>query len=383
MTDLDKYRSEIDEIDSKLTELFLRRMKVTTAVGEYKKARNIPVLDAQREREVLKTKAELVETAEDKSAVTEFFKSIMAISRRGQRKSVKESEIFAPLVAMEQTREPIKNPKVAYQGMAGAYTEEATVGFFGEDVERTAFSTWEDVFVALEKGEMDYGVFPIENNSTGSIIQIYDLLNKYGHFIVGEYAVKVDHCLMACKGAKLVDLKQIHSHEQGLLQCADFLKNYPEWEGVACLNTAIACENIAKKGDLTLGAIGSKRAAKIYNLEILADEINMSNKNFTRFVVVSPVMECRENSEKISTSFTIPHKTGALHEIMTLCAVGGMNLTKIESRPILGQEWEYRFFMDFNSNVGENELKAVLIELCQTTAEFRLLGRYKSWELDI
>ncbi len=382
MTDLDKYRSEIDEIDKQLAKLFLKRMEVTTAVGEYKRTRGIPVLDSQREREVLSSKAELAENTEDKSNVTEFFKGIMAISRRGQRKSVKESEGFTALAAMSNMREPVKNPKVAYQGVAGAYTEEATANFFGESTPRTAYETWEEVFLAIEKGQADYGVFPIENNSTGSIIQIYDLLNKYGHFIVGEQVVKVDHCLMACSGATLESLKQIHSHEQGILQCADFIKSHPDWESVACLNTAIACENIAKKGDISLGAIGSRRAAALYDLEILADEINLSSRNYTRFVIVSPVMECRENSQKISTSFAVPHKTGALHEIMTLCAVGGMNLTKIESRPILGREWEYRFFMDFNCEADDETLRGVLVELCQATAEFRLLGRYCSCEVN-
>ncbi len=278
-------------------------------------------------------------------------------------------------------REAIQSPKVVYQGIAGAYTEEATALFFGEDVKREGKKTWEDVFVALEKGEADYGVLPIENNSTGSIVQVYDLLLKYGHFIVGEQVVKVDHCLMAKKGTKLEGIKEIFSHEQGILQCADFLKDYPDVKKTACLNTAIACEDVSKQESLEIAAIGSRRAGNLYGLEILKSDINMSKSNYTRFVIISPKMEVRKNASKISTVFTLPDKTGALYEIMGLCAENGMNLTKIESRPIMGREWEYRFFMDFRNSSQEENLDATIEKLVANAIEFKLLGRYKAYKI--
>ncbi len=278
---------------------------------------------------------------------------------------------------MSEMRKAIKNPKVVYQGIEGAYTQEAALMFFGEEANTQAVKTWEEVFALIENGSADYGVFPIENSSTGSIIQVYDLLLKYGHFIVGEQTVKIDHCLMGKKGVQISDIEKIYSHEQGLLQCADFLNTYPNWEKNAVLNTAIACKFVADKGDKTMAAIGSKRCGKIYGLQQICDNINMSDKNYTRFIVVSKFLENRGSCEKLSTVFALPHKKGALSEIINLCANGGLNLTKIESRPILGKTWEYRFFMDFASDINDEGLEKTLEKIKDTAVEFKLLGRYE------
>ncbi len=282
---------------------------------------------------------------------------------------------------MNEIRQPIKNPKVVYQGIEGAYTQEAALMFFGEDTKTKAIKTWEEAFIEIENGDADYAVFPIENSSTGSIIQVYDLLLKYGHYIVGEQTVKIDHCLMAKKDVKISDIKNVYSHEQGLLQCDNFLKTYPTWQKNAMLNTAIACKFVAEEGNEAMAAIGSKRCGKIYGLEILSECINMSDKNYTRFVIISKVMEYRGQCEKISTVFALPHKKGTLSEIINLCASGGMNLTKIESRPILGKTWEYRFFMDFSSDASEKQLENTLAKIKESAVEFKLLGRYEACQI--
>lgn len=383
MTELEDYRGQIDAIDGELVRWFLRRMDVTQKVGEYKKTRGIPVLDADRERRVIAAKTALTDDPASKTDIAALYESIMAISRRQQRRLFQEADgpaygrIRAALAAC---RAPLARPRILYQGEPGAYADEAAAGFFGEDLPRGRVETWEDLFAALNEGRADYGVVPIENSSTGSINQVYDLLAQYGHAIVGEQTVKVDHCLAAPPGARLEGIRRVYSHEQGLLQCADYLKAHPQWEGFPRLNTAESARFVARAGDPAQAAICSRRAAEAYGLEVLAGPINANDQNYTRFVVVSSVMELRPGRNKISALFTLPHRSGSLHEIMTIFAVNGLNLMKLESRPIVGRSWEYRFFMDFTGDLTAPELDGVLRELCQTAEDFRVLGNYKAYE---
>ena len=381
MTELEAYRREIDAIDGEMTRLFLRRMEVTGRVGAYKQAHGLPVLDAAREKDVLARKAELAEGQAAKADVTALYETILGLSRRQQRKLVTEAgdEGYARIrAALAGARPPLTQPRVLYQGVPGAYAEEATALFFGEERPRQAAETWEEVFLALREGRADYGVVPIENSSTGSISQVYDLLAKYGHYIVGEQVVKVEHCLLAPKGATLDTVREVYSHEQGLRQCADFLKAHPAWKGIARLNTAEAGRYVAGSGDVTKAAICSRRAAALYGLEILAEHISLSESNYTRFVVVSPVMERRSGSDKVSALFVLPHRSGALHEIMTLFAVNGLNMMKLESRPIVGRSWEYLFFVDFTGDLADPAMDGVLRELSQTAESLRVLGNYRT-----
>lgn len=381
MTELEAYRREIDAIDGELTRLFLRRMEVTGRVGAYKQAHGLPVLDAAREKDVLARKAELAEGQAAKADVTALYETILGLSRRQQRKLVTEAgdEGYARIrAALAGARPPLTQPRVLYQGVPGAYAEEATALFFGEERPRQAAETWEEVFLALREGRADYGVVPIENSSTGSISQVYDLLAKYGHYIVGEQVVKVEHCLLAPQGASLDTVREVYSHEQGLRQCADFLKAHPAWKGIARLNTAEAGRYVAGSGDVTKAAICSRRAAALYGLEILAEHISLSESNYTRFVVVSPVMERRSGSDKVSALFVLPHRSGALHEIMTLFAVNGLNMMKLESRPIVGRSWEYLFFVDFTGDLADPAMDGVLRELSQTAESLRVLGNYRT-----
>jgi chorismate mutase/prephenate dehydratase len=269
---------------------------------------------------------------------------------------------------------------VLYQGEPGAYAEEAAACFFGEETERRRVETWEDIFLALRAGKADYGVIPIENNSTGSINAAYDLLTKYQAFIVGEQIVRVDHCLMAPRGAALDTLREVRSHEQGLSQCEEYLKEHPDWKRVPMLNTAAAAKYVAEQGDVEVAAIGSPRAARLYGLDILAEKINFNAENFTRFVVVSPVMEQREGGDKISATFTLPHESGSLHRIMTVFAVHGINLLKLESRPIVGKSWEYRFFVDLEGSLTDERMDGAIHEMGQLASEFRILGNYRKGE---
>ena len=380
MDELQELRGRIDQIDARIVELFEQRMDVTRQVGEYKRRRGLPVLDAGREQEVLARKVELLQNRELEPDVTALFEAIMAISRRQQRR-LTAGEGRAALdqyrAALAGRRTPLAAPRVLYQGEPGAYAEEAAARFFGEDMPRERVRTWEDIFLALREGQADYGVVPIENSSTGSINGVYDLLGRYGAYVVGEQIVKVDHCLMAPKGASLDTIREVCSHEQGLFQCEAYLKEHPDWKRTPMLNTAAAAKLAAERGDVSLAAIGSVRAARLYGLDILAERINFNGDNDTRFVVVSPVMERREGADKISATFTVAHESGSLHRILSIFAVHGLNLMKLESRPIVGHSWEYRFFVDLEGSLDDPRMEDVAAELAESAATFRVLGNYR------
>ena len=384
MTELEQYRQEIDRIDGELVQLFLERMAVTGKVGEYKQRAGIPVLDAGREKQVIAAKTALTDDPARKADVAALYEEIMAISRRQQRKLVREGAeepgYAAYAAALAARREPVAAPRVVYQGEPGCYSEEAAVGFFGPEVSSRGLAWFPDVFAALERGEADYAVLPVENSSTGSIRQVYDLLAQYNYYVVGECQVKVEHCLMALPGAALEDIQAVYSHEQGLMQCERYLDAHWGWRRVPTLDTAGSAKQVAESGDRTAAAISSRRAAQIYGLHILAEGVNYNAMNHTRFVVVSPVLELRPGRNKISAVFRLPHQSGSLHEILTVFAVQGLNLLKIESRPIPGRGWEYLFFLDFTGDLAAPEMDGVLHGLGQLAAEFRILGNFRGYE---
>lgn len=384
MTELEIYRQQIDAIDGELARLFLQRMAVTQKVGEYKKRKGLPILDSSREREVIAAKTALTDDPGEKADVTSLYEAIMAISRRQQRKVLREGSEepgFAQWQkAYQWRRDPVKNPRVVYQGEPGAYSEEAAAGFFGEEVHSQGLPWFNDVFQALAEDRADYAMLPIENSSTGSIRQVYDLLAQYDFSLVGEWQVKVEHCLASLPGVTMEDIQTVYSHEQGLMQCDRFLDGHPDWKRVPTLDTAGSARQVHQTGDRTAAAICSRRAAKLYGLNVLACPINHNTANVTRFVVVSPRLELREGRDKIAAVFTLPHQTGSLHEVLTVFAVHGLNLLKLESRPIPDRGWEYRFFVEFTGDLTTLGIDGVLHELSQLSADLRILGNFKGYE---
>ena len=380
MEGLKQFRDQIDHIDRQLADLFQQRMDVVDQVGQYKLERNLPVLDAKREEQVLEAKAKLARDEGMSADLAALFENIMALSRRRQRKRISEDGDRGGYSrckqALAMARQPVARPKVAYQGVAGAYSEMACVNFFGADSENLGCEQFEDVFELVKSGKADYAVLPMENSTSGAIRQVYDLLTQYEFFIVGETTVQVEHCLMAPKGATLDTITHVYSHEQALFQSDRFLNSHPHWRRVPYGDTAGAGQYVAQTGDVTKAALCSARAAELYDLEILVRGTNHNASNTTRFVVVSPVMELRAGADKISTVFSLPHEAGSLHRIMTIFAVNGLNMTRLESRPMPGHSWEYMFFMDYSGSLLAPEMDGILHELSQTAADFRVLGNY-------
>ncbi len=277
---------------------------------------------------------------------------------------------------LRSIREPVKNPSVVYQGEPGAYSEIAAIDFFGRDADIKGLRSFDDTFAALRNGTADYAVLPIENSSTGVIRQVYDLLAQYQCFMVGETTVSVQHSFMVLPGTKLEDIDTVYSHEQGIFQCEAFLDEHPEWKRIPQEDTAGSARMIAELQEKGKAAICSSRAAEIYGLEILMESINSNSKNTTRFVVISPNMEIRNGSDKICISFMTPHKPGALHEVLTIFTIRGLNLVRLESRPIPEHNWEYMFFVEFTGNLESPGMDDVILSLAETTDGLRVYGNY-------
>ena len=384
MEQLALLRKEMDEIDRELTQVFLRRLDVAAEIGAYKQQIGLPGLDQRRELQVIRNASAQTEDAGRKLELAKLYENILALSRQEQRMKAAGGEPGAGYqqckLAMTQVRQPVKNPRVVYQGEPGAYSEMSCIDFFGPDCNCKGLVTFDDVFKAVAQGDADYAVVPIENSSTGAIRQVYELLGEYQFYVVGENTVKVEHCLIAPHGASLDTITHVYSHEQGFFQSEEYLAEHDAWRRHAVLNTAAAAQMVASCGARDKAAVCSRRAAQLYGLEVLQEGINTSKENYTRFFVVSKYMEIREGSDKISLMFTLPHESGTLNSILGILAVHQMNMLRLESRPMPGKGWEYRFFVDVEGSLRDEELDSVLFEVLENTLTLRILGNYKKGE---
>lgn len=389
---LQNLRNEIDEIDKQLVELFEKRMETVLKVAQYKKENNIPILNKSREDEVIENNVKYLKNKGFKRAEAEFLRSVMAISRKAQAKEIFEYNIemkddkkseLEYLVSNEAACVPKKDKiNVGFQGVPGSFSEEALLEYFGDEVTIHNVREFEDIFRALKNNEIDYGVLPIENSSTGGIVEVYDLLRKYGFFIVGERTIKVNHNLLGIKGTKIEDIKEVYSHPQALQQSGEFLKDYPYWEKVPYRNTAASAELIKNENSKEKAAIGSKRAGEIYNLDIIKENINYNKNNYTRFIVIGKNLELQSDYDKISTILTLPHKAGSLYNILSIFAEYNLSLLKIESRPIVDKSFEYFFYIDFEGNLDSKFVKEAIGELRNNSYDFKLLGNYKAHSIN-
>lgn len=388
MEDLDYIREEIDKIDEELVKMFEKRMELVLKVAEYKKGNNIPILNSEREKQIIDKNMKRLKNKNLTNSLEEFLEDTMRISRKYQCKILStsiESEVIDFQKEIEKgTQNKRKSDCMgAFPGVPGSFSEQAFIEFFGKDIKRCSVNNFEDVFKALYDEKIDYGVLPIENSSTGGIAEVYDLIRKYGFHIIGEKIIKVDHNLLAINGAKIEDIEEVYSHPQGFSQSCEFLKNYPDWKLIPYINTATSAKFVKDSNSKTKAAIASKKAAELYNLNVLKEGINFNNKNFTRFIVVGRDLEINKQCNKISVVFSILHKVGSLYNILEKFAVSGLNLLKIESRPILGKSWEYFFHVDFQGNLEDEVVRNTIISIKENCSYFKLLGNYRGDSSDI
>ena len=371
MIDLTKSRESIDRIDRQIVELFEERMKVAQDVAEYKKNTGKKVLDPEREVQKLEVLGALATTAFNKRAIQELFSQIMSISRKYQYSLLAEqNEQF------EELRELPKTPdtRVCFFGAPGSYSEQAMIDCFGSEVTSFPADTFKDVMEAVQNGNADFGVLPIENTTTGGITDSYDLLMEYDNYLVGEHVVKIEHALLGVPGTKIEDILKVYSHSQGLSQCRKFFDEHPEIRPVVSKSTSESAKRVMEANDVSLAAIASKRAADIYGLDILEECLNTEDRNSTRFIIVTSKKQYLPNANKISICFELPHESGSLYKMLSHIMYNNLNMTKIESRPIPGRSFEYRFFVDFEGKITDAAVRNTLNGIREEASRLKILG---------
>lgn len=369
---LPKIRKEIDSIDSQILELFLQRMKACEKVAMVKKRDGTPISNPKREQEILERREK--EGGELGKSARMLFSTLIDISCTRQQMMLYGEDGKLRKKFMTADRK-LKGTKIACQGTVGAYSHLAARQFFGDDVEPLFYAQFEDVFDAVTGGETDFGVLPIENTTAGAVNDVYDLLTRHGFYIVGETDVDINHCLLAPKGTKIEDIKEIYAHPQALAQCAKYIKRHG-FNTNEYSNNAVAAKNVARWNDCTKAAIASNIAGKKFDMEILEEGIQDVDGNQTRFIVISKNMIIRDNADKISLTFSVMHETGSLYRVLSRFASNGMNIFKIESRPLKGCNFQYRFYLDFNGNVRDEKVCSLICSLSTEMADFKFLGNY-------
>ncbi len=372
--DLKESREKIDKIDKKIAELFEERMKVSTDVAAYKRSTGKKVFDPVREEEKLKVLRELADSEFNKTGIEDLFRQIMSISRKYQYQVLGTSDSFRQVFKQAESFDVDADTRVVCFGEHGAYTEQAMEEVFGKNITAINKNTFKEVMETVANGEAKFGVLPIENTSTGGITDIYDLLLNYDITIVAEHVVKVEQALMGLKGAKLEDIKTVYSHQQGIMQCSKFFENYPGILTKTYASTSAAAKKVSEDADPSQAAIASTRAAGIFGLDIIKEQINHESMNYTRFIIISNQKIFLPDANKISLSFEIKHQAGSLYNMLSNFYYNGLNLTKIESRPIENRNWEYRFFVDIEGNLNQPEVGNALACINEFASKFKVLG---------
>lgn len=271
----------------------------------------------------------------------------------------------------------VSAPKVGYQGVAGSFGEQAALEYFGGTASAvTNYREFDDVFSALERGEIDYGVLPIENSTAGDVLEVADLITRCHLYVVGEHIIRVRHNLLGVSGASTGTVREVYSHPQAISQCRDFLRHHAAINAYPYANTALAAKFIAETRDPAKASIGSLRAAELYGLDVLERNIQTAENNYTRFIILARQMEITPQSDKISLAFSTAHKSGALYSILAHFAYNGLNLLKIQSRPKPDSPWEYVFFLDVAGNLEDANVLIALGKVREQSTWFKLVGNY-------
>ncbi len=375
MIDLSVSRRQIDDIDAQIVKLFEQRMEMASEVAKYKIETGKPVFDKEREDDKLMRLSSMSHSEFNERAVKELFSQIMSISRKYQYGVLPHSDDVTDFVKKDRSYET-EDVTVYYFGVPGTHTQQAMEDVFGGKITGVSCQSFQGVMEAVESGKADYGVLPIENSSTGGISANYDLLLDYKNAIVGQYVMKIDQCLLALPGTDLSDIRTVFSHPQGLLQSREFMNAHPSYEGVEYGSTAAAAMKVAKDGDKTQAAIASRRAAREYGLEVVADSIQQEKNNCTRFILIGRGEVYTKDSNKLALCIELPHKSGSLYRILSHFLYNDLNLTQIESRPIPGKNWEYRFFLDVEGNLDDPSMQNALRGIKEEAAFMRVLGNF-------
>ncbi len=373
--DLLDLRRQIDEIDTRIVELYEKRMDISRQVAEYKIETGKKVFDKVREEEKLRSVKALTHSEFNSTGIGELFEQIMAISRKLQYRLLTEQCGSGKLPFIQVDSLETGKARVVFQGAEGAYSQAAMMQYFGDQVNSFHVETFRDAMIAIDEGRADFAVLPIENSTAGIVSEIYDLLVEFENYIVGEQIIRIEHCLMAVPGTKLEEIKTVYSHPQSLMQSARFLSEY-SWQQISMQNNAFAAKKVSLDQDKGQAAIAGEAAAKLYGLQVLVKGVNQSQTNSTRFIIVTNQKIFLEQAKKVSICFEVPHESGSLYHMLSHFIYNHLNMNKIESRPIEGRNWEYRFFIDFDGNLSDSSVRNALRGLREEARNMRILGNY-------
>ena len=375
--DLKELRGKIDSIDAQLVDLFKQRMAVSRDIAAYKKEHSLPTLDAGRERALLAKVG--TQAGEELAEYTEsVFRSILAAGRSYQNQcSGVKSQVYETIRrALDATTELFpQRAVVACQGIEGAYSQIACDSIF-KSPSILYFNTFEHVFKAVETGMCQYGILPIENSTAGSVNAIYDLMTRHNFSIVRAARLKVSHNLLAKHGTKLEDIREVFSHEQAINQCSNYLAGLKGVKVTVAENTAMAARMVAQSDRTDVAAISSHPCAALYGLDVVSDEIQDSDNNYTRFICITKDPVIYAGANRISLIIAFDNRPGALYEILSKLAALDINMTKLESCPVAGSDFEFVFFLELDASVQDPSVLAMLEELERSCAGFHFLGNY-------
>ncbi len=374
---LAELRQEIDSIDREIVSLFCRRMGVSAEVADYKRERGMAVLDASRERALL-SKVSALAGAENAEETRVLYSTILSLSRAKQHRLLfsRSETVKAIESALANTETMLPEAaEVACQGVEGAYSQIAAEKLFSYP-NITYYKQFQDVFAAIESGKCKYGVLPIENSTAGSVKGVYDLMNKYGFYIVRGCRLKIDHFLLAKQGVSLDEIEEIFSHEQAINQSSGFLSKLKGVKITVCENTAAAAKKVSESERRGVAALSSYSCAEIYGLSVLCPQVQDQGNNHTRFICISKEPEIYPGASKTTVMTVNANKPGSLFNLLSLFSAYGINLTKLESRPIPDRDFEFMFYFDIEAPVYSPKLMSLLSALEKSSSAFRYFGSY-------
>lgn len=374
---IDEYRNRIDRIDKQLVTLFCERMDTASDIAAWKKEQKRPVFDPERERQKLLEVASSV-PEELREYTASLYSLLFELSRSYQNRLLgTASELTAQIQgAIDET--PALFPSdasVACQGVAGAYSQIACDRLF----KRPAIlylSSFDAVFSAIESGLCRYGVVPLENSTAGSVNAVYDLMMNHNFRIVRSVRIKVNHCLLVNPGTRREEIREIYSHQQAISQCEKYLQSFPNARVIPCENTAVAAKMVAEAGRRDAAALSSHSCGKIYGLSCLESSVQDMDNNFTRFICISKKLEIYPGADRTSLMAVLPHEPGSLYKLLSRFYALGLNLNKLESRPLPNRNFEFMFYFDLETSVYSPQFLQLMGEMPTLCEEFSYLGSY-------
>ena len=376
MTELEELRVKLSDVDDQIVKLYEERMNICGEIGMNKIRNGYKIFDRQRERNKITEVTNKVTSEFNKKGIGEVYKQFLAISRKLQYQQLVDAGALGRLPFIEIDSLDKENARIVFQGTEGAYSQAAMEHYFGKGCNNYHVHTFREAMEAIEEGAADYAVLPIENSTAGAVNEIYDLLVEFENYIVGETIIPIKNTLSGLPGTDISEIERVYSKAEALMQASRFLDQHADWQQISVANTALAAKKILEDQDKRHAAVCSAYAASVYGLSVLAEDINDEKNNSTRFIVITNQKVFLKDARKISICFEIPHEKCSLYHLLSHFVYNDLNMTKIESRPMEGKSWEYRFFIDFDGNLTEPGVKNAIRGLREESRNLRILGNY-------